>query len=1011
LEVDVPFYSQAHIVPYEEPPRKKALAEVAIMNQLAMQKVAEGKFAVVGHEELAIINEAILVDKKERDEKKEPMKLPMEEGRWRLCIDARPANDLKVDEHRKSLTVDTMMLKAKVKEKVKFKQSQEGALRRLERVPISMRRWKARIDLKDAFYSVSISSGLQQLFGFRIDGKKYKCLRLPMGWYLAAQLFQSCMNIVVDSIKKAVRCEVLCQQDDIILLGPSRLIVNEDFAKAVEVVKSYLFDVNADKSSEASEQAVFCGLLVKHDGYIVPKPQRSKIVTATAESAAMLCETIASKEQMQSVLRSWLGQAKFYSKWIPPSVRATMHETQELLRKTDETPLNQQKKQLQAFIRVFVEWWVREPAGLLAEDDAYALTVLLVDANQNSWAGCILRVMKNGPDSVPMGIREVLETNVDKLGLTQEEVKTAWLAPVRNDGMRWSPTERAKSSTWRERIGLLKLVERNKEVIGGDIVIITDNENVQKTWRQVESVPAALIPGFERLTAWQPHIIHLKRGKELMQWVDGTARWLEEKVLSKDDVEVMMAGKRPRSRSQPSSSNQQRPRYTAEEYAPEGRPRRKVVVGEPPPTEAEIFRQMSRPVSVRQTPSLRRETEFEGVDTRDTHPEGVPVPSEDSQSLTPEASAIHELSGTENASEVEDVELFHVNALELHQDLSKWSSLYQEGEEQTTDAGKQCIPRVIAHKVLQHFHALGHPRKAGMKVMLQNWNVAVDDHILDEVLARCRICAVCRPEHAPPSGSLYKGSHPWDIVYVDLTEMKFGGQTFVIAVAEDAFTGFVHATDLRRLRAPGRSTDQNTASQISIWFLEMFAIFGRPNILAADNATYFNSREVSQVLKWFGVNRWYSITKRPQSNGIVEKAVGLVKLGVRMGLEQHRGWQVDTRLKLQVALTEALVGVNITRGADRALLKQGYAVFANRPIPDKVEGRSVLKVGARVLVKEDEPGLDVLYRDRGWKVSARSGNTYRLKDAEGRLIPRLYKRQFLRPILPEYSADLGMSMM
>ena len=61
----------------------------------------------------------------------------------------------------------------------------------------------------------------------------------------------------------------------------------------------------------------------------------------------------------------------------------------------------------------------------------------------------------------------------------------------------------------------------------------------------------------------------------------------------------------------------------------------------------------------------------------------------------------------------------------------------------------------------------------------------------------------------------------------------------------------------------------------------LFSQFGLPECIISDNGTYFTSQEFREFLKRHGVNHITSAPYHPASNGLAERAVQVVKKGLR----------------------------------------------------------------------------------------------------------------------------------
>ena len=74
----------------------------------------------------------------------------------------------------------------------------------------------------------------------------------------------------------------------------------------------------------------------------------------------------------------------------------------------------------------------------------------------------------------------------------------------------------------------------------------------------------------------------------------------------------------------------------------------------------------------------------------------------------------------------------------------------------------------------------------------------------------------------------------------------------------------------------------SSTSKATIQHLKtLFAQFGIPDIIATDNSSFFVSSEFEDFLTTNGIIHWKSSPYHPSSNGLAEKAVQIVKHGLK----------------------------------------------------------------------------------------------------------------------------------
>ncbi|KAH0471621.1 MAG: hypothetical protein KVP17_003172, partial [Porospora cf. gigantea B] len=87
-----------------------------------------------------------------------------------------------------------------------------------------------------------------------------------------------------------------------------------------------------------------------------------------------------------------------------------------------------------------------------------------------------------------------------------------------------------------------------------------------------------------------------------------------------------------------------------------------------------------------------------------------------------------------------------------------------------------------------------------------------------------------------------------------------------VLVLADAFSGFIWAKPVDDL------TEKTTTEILD----DIFAVFGKPALLVADNGPGFGQQFTAMMMAR-GIQRASSIPEKPQSNGLAEVSVGIVK--------------------------------------------------------------------------------------------------------------------------------------
>ena len=174
---------------------------------------------------------------------------------------------------------------------------------------------------------------------------------------------------------------------------------------------------------------------------------------------------------------------------------------------------------------------------------------------------------------------------------------------------------------------------------------------------------------------------------------------------------------------------------------------------------------------------------------------------------------------------------------------------------------------------LQELHS-AHPGMTKMKSLARMyvWWPVLDKDIEESV----RLCNECQLNQSnPPAAPLNPWSWPsrlWARVHLDYAGPIEGHYLLVII---DAHSKWIEALPTK-----------STSSHVTIELLRsLFAQFGLPETIVSDNGSCFVSEEFQQFLKSNGIKQITSAPYHPSSNGLAERAVQIVKKGLKKTTE------------------------------------------------------------------------------------------------------------------------------
>ena len=179
------------------------------------------------------------------------------------------------------------------------------------------------------------------------------------------------------------------------------------------------------------------------------------------------------------------------------------------------------------------------------------------------------------------------------------------------------------------------------------------------------------------------------------------------------------------------------------------------------------------------------------------------------------------------------------------------------------------VPKPAQQAVLRELHE-GHPGMSRMKALARMfvWWPGINQDV-EKSVRLCRECQESSP--SPPTAPLSPWkwpSRPWARLHLDFAGPLHGK---FILVTIDAHSKWIEAV-------PTASTSSNTVIEHLRTF---FAQFGIPESIVTDNGTCFVSEEFKSFLKSNGIRHTTSAPYHPASNGLVERAVQIMKKGLR----------------------------------------------------------------------------------------------------------------------------------
>ncbi|XP_021364454.1 uncharacterized protein K02A2.6-like [Mizuhopecten yessoensis] len=171
--------------------------------------------------------------------------------------------------------------------------------------------------------------------------------------------------------------------------------------------------------------------------------------------------------------------------------------------------------------------------------------------------------------------------------------------------------------------------------------------------------------------------------------------------------------------------------------------------------------------------------------------------------------------------------------------------------------------------ILETLHE-GHPGTNRMKSLARGyvWWPKIDSD-LEEEIRSCSLCQLNRKP--PPEAPLHPWdwpNRPWGRIHIDYAG-PFMGKMFLVVI--DSHSKWMEAFPMKT------STSTATIEKLRV----AFATHGLPEMIVSDNGSCFTSQEFDNFMKENGIRHVRSAPYHPASNGLAERAVQILKDGLK----------------------------------------------------------------------------------------------------------------------------------
>ena len=211
---------------------------------------------------------------------------------------------------------------------------------------------------------------------------------------------------------------------------------------------------------------------------------------------------------------------------------------------------------------------------------------------------------------------------------------------------------------------------------------------------------------------------------------------------------------------------------------------------------------------------------------------------------------------------------------ELHLYWNFWDELSVK-DGLVTKSSRLLIPSTLRQKSLEQIHK-GH--QGIEKWMLKARELVFWPGISNDIWETVEKCGICQASSraAKPIGNVSEVPHAWHTLGTDL----FYWNKMAYLVIGDYFSKFLIVRKI-----------PNTSTHVVIKELGMiFTELGRPLVLKSDNALCYTFREFCDFLEFYKIHHITSSPDYPQSNGLAEAVVGILKKLMEKSVKDGKLW-------------------------------------------------------------------------------------------------------------------------
>ena len=255
--------------------------------------------------------------------------------------------------------------------------------------------WLAKVDLKDAYFSVALNPAQRKFFCFKWRGKIFQYVSMPFGLGPAPRIFTKILKPIISSLRKQ-GLRLVAYLDDILIIGNSRLAALQAVREVINLFESLGFLIQQEKSvTDPAQSLEYIGLVINTVtmSFSLPEKKREKLLGQC--SKAYTSKTVSLKELASLLgILNWASQSVEYAPAHFRSLQATYTRQSKLVSGVLSTQLTLPPEAKEDLL-----WWIKKAEFAKGRHISAGCPTIFIcsDASLSGWGAVSDSIKTGGP--------------------------------------------------------------------------------------------------------------------------------------------------------------------------------------------------------------------------------------------------------------------------------------------------------------------------------------------------------------------------------------------------------------------------------------------------------------------------------------------------------------------------------------------------------------------------------------------------------------------------------------